>query len=171
LVEDFRELTRIVNANCELERVDLGSVVQKLVASRQEEIEKRGIRVKIEPYPQLLCNAELSEELLKALFDNALVHTGTKAVDISFAAERVRGDWVMSVSNSGSTIDSAKTEAIFQPFTRLASYQKWQHLGLGLTKAKKIVERHHGRIWVETSPDGVRFRFTLTGKKDDKITK
>lgn len=171
LVEDFRELTRIVNANCELERVDLGSIFQKLVEVRQEEIEKRGIRVKIEAHPQLLCNAELCEELLKALFDNALVHTGDKAVAIVFTAERVAADWVMSVINSGSTIDSAKTEAIFQPFTRLASYQKWQHLGLGLTKAKKIVERHHGRIWVETFPDGVSFRFTLTGKKDDKITK
>ncbi|MBC7530369.1 MAG: response regulator [Oligoflexus sp.] len=171
LVDDFRELTRIVNANCELAKVDLRGIVLKLLADRQEEIEKRGIQVKIETYPQLLCNAELCEELLKALIDNALVHTGSKAIDITFSAENASGEWVMSVLNSGSTIDSAKTEAIFQPFTRLATYQKWQHLGLGLTKARKIVERHHGRIWVETFPSGVSFRFTLTGKKDDKVTK
>lgn len=171
LVDDFRELTRIVNANCELAKVDLRGIVLKLLADRQEEIEKRGIQVKIETYPQLHCNAELCEELLKALIDNALVHTGSKAIDITFSAENASGEWVMSVLNSGSTIDSAKTEAIFQPFTRLATYQKWQHLGLGLTKARKIVERHHGRIWVETFPSGVSFRFTLTGKKDDKVTK
>lgn len=171
LVDDFRELTRIVNAPCVLEKVDLAPIVQKIVQDRQEEIEKRRIRVKIGAYPPLLCNAELAEELLYSLLDNALVHTAGRAIEISFSAERIAGEWVMSVSNSGSTIDAAKKEAIFQPFARLASYQKWQHLGLGLTKAKKIVERHSGRIWVETFPQGVSFRFTLAGKNDDKVAK
>ena len=171
LVDNFRELTRIVNADCEYSLVDLSAVAHKVVNLRQVDIEKRGISVKIELLPTLKCNEELVTELLSCLFDNALVHTGGQAIHVLIDARSEHGMWSFQVFNSGSTIADAKKEAIFLPFARLAAFQKWQHLGLGLTKAKKIVERHHGQIWVETSARGVSFRFTLAGRKDDKTTK
>lgn len=173
LVDDFRELTQIVNADCDLAPSSLSDILTTIVEAKREEIEKRGIRVKIDASPIVNANADLVKELFRSLIDNALVHTGEQTIDIEFASERKSdtGEWVFTVYNSGSSIDESKRETIFKPFARLASYQKWQHLGLGLTKAKKIVERHHGRIWVESLKNGVSFRFTLPGKKNDKIAK
>ncbi len=171
LVDNFGELTRIVNSDCEYSLVDIHGLAHKLVQARQVDIDKRGIRVKLQQLPMIQCNENFVRELMFHLLDNALVHTGDQSIDIVIGAEFLAGEWILSVFNSGSSIAEDKKEAIFLPFARLTNFQKWQHLGLGLTKAKKIVDRHHGRIWVENLVQGVSFRFTLAGSNHDKITK
>lgn len=167
IVDDFRDLTNIVNAPYNREEVSLRELIEEQISLRKDVIRQRGITVDVQNQPTLKANRPLVNELIHCLLDNALVHTGNKSVEIRFKAERIDGEWVMGVCNSGSTVDPQIVDAIFQPFTRKSSYADARSRGLGLTKAKKIVEHHHGHIWVEPVMDGVCFKYTLAGTADD----
>lgn len=167
IVDDFRDLTTIVNAPYSREDVSLRELIEDQIGFRKEDLSRRGIVVDIQNQPVLKVNRRLVNELIHCLLDNAIVHTGEKPVEIRFKAERIEGEWVMGVCNSGSTVDPSISDLIFQPFIRKSAYATAKSRGLGLTKAKKIVEHHHGQIWVEPISDGVCFKYTLAGIGDD----
>jgi light-regulated signal transduction histidine kinase (bacteriophytochrome) len=167
LVDDFRDLTTIVNAPFVAEDVNLREVIDFQVGQRKEVLQKRHIQVSIDEQPVLKANRPLVHELIRCLLDNALVHTGDREITIQFKAEKIEGEWVMGICNSGSHIDPSIVAAIFQPLTRKGRNRSEENRGLGLTKVKKIVEHHHGQIWVENLADAVCFKYTLTGKSDD----
>ncbi len=161
LAHDFRELTTIVSTPFLNSLVDIGEISHRIAKERQADIERRGIEFRILDVPKIKGDEALIRNLLAILVDNALLHTGQAAVTIEISASWVNHEWVISVRNTGSKISEAMKAEIFKPFVRSAHLQKWQHLGLGLTKAKKIVDRHRGRIWVENEGESVAFKFTL----------
>lgn len=167
LVDNFRELTQILDSDEVFAETDLDACIDKVLLERADEIQARKIKIIRETHPKLVCHGSFVTEMLRCLLDNALVHTGDQSIEIRFTAEQKQQLWVMGVYNSGSTIDSRRTEDIFKPFSRLTSRQKWEHIGLGLTKVKKIIEHHQGSIQVETYPDGVCFKYTLSGRTHD----
>ena len=81
---------------------------------------------------------------------------------IHVSAEPEAGDWRFSVRDNGTGVPPEQRERIFQLFKRAPTCGAVPGLGLGLAICKKIVERHGGRIWVESEPgSGSTFRFTL----------
>jgi light-regulated signal transduction histidine kinase (bacteriophytochrome) len=117
--------------------------------------------------PTVVANAAQLEQLFQNLLGNALKYRRPAVpARIHVSAERrLRGDaaeWEFTVADNGIGLEMVHAERIFQIFQRLHRDDDHEGTGIGLAICKRIVERHNGRIWVESPPDGgSTFCFTI----------
>jgi len=107
--------------------------------------------------------------LFQNLIGNAIKFRGEQAPRIHISAVRKDGGWQFAVTDNGIGIDSQYADRIFIIFQRLHSREQYPGTGIGLSICKKIVERHNGKIWVESKPGGgSTFYFTVPDKEGAK---
>ena len=99
-------------------------------------------------------------QVFQNLISNAIKYRAGHAPDIKIGAEQQDGQWIISVQDNGIGIPSEYHDQIFRVFNRLHG-REYPGTGIGLAICKKIVEEHHGRIWVESAGSGTgsTFRF------------
>jgi PAS domain S-box-containing protein len=115
-----------------------------------------------DPLPTVTCDAIQIGQVLQNLIANALKFHGAAAPAVHVGAAKSDGEWVFSVRDNGMGIEPAYFERIFVIFQRLQSRADYPGTGMGLAICRRIIERHGGRIWVESKPDeGSTFFFTL----------
>ncbi|MDX1480997.1 MAG: ATP-binding protein [Woeseiaceae bacterium] len=121
------------------------------------------IELVVADLPQAMADRTLTEILLINLLGNALKYTRNKPRrEISVDADIEDGVTVYRVSDNGVGFDEKQAERIFEAFTRLDDADTSEGIGLGLSLARKVIARHKGRIWAESSPgEGAMFCFTL----------
>ena len=101
-------------------------------------------------------------EIFQNLIDNAIKFRGAQPPRIEVRARHEAGHWIFSVKDNGIGIEPQHRSRIFQMFQRLHAHNEYSGTGIGLAVCRKIIERHGGRIWVESAKDmGADFRFTL----------
>ena len=104
--------------------------------------------------------------MLQNLVGNALKFHGSAPPRVHISAKEINGEWRFAVHDNGIGIDPQQAERIFLLFQRLHARDEYPGTGIGLAIAKKIVERHGGRIWVESEPGkGSTFYFSLPRKE------
>ncbi|HEY9759955.1 MAG TPA: ATP-binding protein [Oculatellaceae cyanobacterium] len=138
------------------------SVVEQVRSDLRKLLNDKEARIDIDPLPTLPADQRQLTQLFQNLIQNALKFHSQEVPVVHISAVRQEGDWLFSVKDNGIGMDMKFAEQIFSIFQRLHTREEYPGTGIGLSICKKIVERHGGKIWVESQPgQGATFFFTL----------
>jgi signal transduction histidine kinase len=127
----------------------------------RSQIEKEGAAVTTTELPKLIANPGHLIQIFQNLIGNGLKYRGEDPPRIAVSATKGDEEWIFSVTDNGIGIAPDYHEKIFIPFKRLHG-QQYPGSGVGLAICRRIVERHGGRIWVESEPGrGATFYFSV----------
>lgn len=144
------------------EKTDLNALFAQVRDSLAGLIAQSGAEIDCGDLPTLCIDPTQIAQLLQNLVENAVKYNRSRPPRVAVVGEGGDGQWVFSVRDNGIGIDPRQHERIFDIFHRLHSYQQVPGTGIGLALCRRIVERHGGRIWVESEPArGSCFYFSL----------
>jgi light-regulated signal transduction histidine kinase (bacteriophytochrome) len=162
LINDLLAFSRIGTRGQTLRPTDLNQPLDDALANLAPVIGETGAVITRDPMPTLDADASQLMQLFQNLIGNALKFRGKEPPRVHVGAAADNGHWRLSVADNGIGVAPEYAEKIFVIFQRLWNRQEYPGTGIGLSVCKKIVERHGGRIWVESTPgQGATFRFTL----------
>jgi PAS domain S-box-containing protein len=143
--------------------------VNRALANLQSSIAEHGAEITFSDLPVVLCDSSQLVQLFENLLGNAIKYRGDESPKVEVSAEREGENWILCVADNGIGIDSAHHGQVFDIFSRLHPKDKYPGTGIGLAICRKIVERHGGRIWVESEPgSGSHFFFRLRAPENAK---
>lgn len=150
-------------------RVSLDDCLRAALADLEQPISEKEAVVSYGALPEVVGDPALLSLLLRNLVSNAMKYCDARP-SIHITAQQQGAHWVFGVHDNGIGVDPRYAEHVFVPFQRLHGRQEYGGgTGLGLAICQKIVERHGGRIWVESEPgQGAHFQFTLCPRDDPR---
>jgi PAS domain S-box-containing protein len=173
LIQGLLEYSRVGTRGKPFVQTRCDEILTSALANLKLAIDEAGAVVTRDPLPEIISDPVQLTQLFQNLIGNALKFRSKDAPRIHIAVERrARADaatlnvppyeWIFRVSDNGIGIEPQYYERIFVIFQRLHTQDKYPGTGIGLAICKKIVERHGGRIWVESRPgEGTTFFFAL----------
>ncbi|HAM70248.1 MAG TPA: hypothetical protein DCM86_01215 [Verrucomicrobiales bacterium] len=167
LIVDLLAYSRVGTHGSPFVPVELDPIVARARENLTLRIDEAGAAIEVEPMPRVLGDAIQLTQLFQNLLSNAIKFRGGErppVIQITClpAPQDPERYWVIAVRDNGIGIASQHYERIFQIFQRLHTREEYAGTGIGLAICKRIVERHGGQIWLESSPgQGTTFRFTL----------
>jgi PAS domain S-box-containing protein len=171
LIEDLLAYSRVGTRGREFRPVACEEALDKALINLRAAIEAGGATVTRDPLPVLKADDSQLAQLFQNLIGNALKFRGAEAPRVHVGAAEHETEWEFVVRDNGIGIEPEYFERIFLVFQRLHNKNEYPGTGIGLAICKKVVDRHGGRIWVESKPgEGSTMHFTLPkerGKKHD----
>jgi len=174
LINDLLTYSRIGTKGKDFEPTDCEAVFDRTLDNLQKAVEESGANVTHDPLPTVMADDMQLGQLFQNLIGNAIKFRSEEHPSIHVSCERIEESaignrqsamnkgWVFSVRDNGIGIDPEFTGRIFIIFQRLHKRGEYPGSGIGLAICRKIVERHGGRIWVESDPGkGSTFYFTI----------
>src|SRR5262249_18700485 len=145
-------------------------LLRRATVNLRAAIEESGAEITHDPLPEVTVDDVQIVQLLQNLIGNAIKFRGSQAPKIKVTATEEAAEWEFSVEDNGIGIESQYYERIFMVFQRLHDKGTYPGTGIGLAICKKVIDRHHGRIWVESRPgEGSIFRFSLPKTKGEVV--
>ena len=162
---DLLALSRVGSGGLKLQMTDLSKPFQAALRNLQFSIRSSEARISCDPLPTLPVDGSQIGQVFQNLIGNAIKFRSETPPEIHIGARQDEGEWVIWVKDNGIGIGAEYFTRIFQVFQRLHTRKKHAGTGIGLAICKKIVERHGGRIWLESEPGkGATFYFSLPAK-------
>lgn len=164
MITDLLDYSRVHRLGQAFAPVDLGAALADAQANLATAIDGCGAKITAAPLPAVIGDPSQLMRVFQNLIGNALKYRKPDAAPtITIGATDKDGFWVVSVADDGIGIDPAHTGRLFQVFQRLHPRGAYEGTGIGLALCRRILERHGGRIWVESAGEGTgsTFRFAL----------
>ncbi len=163
LISDLLNFSRVGTAAADFSDVPLNEIVHQVQQVFHSNILQSGTQIKFETLPVIKGNATQLLQLFQNLISNALKYRSEDNPVIEIGFSQNHSAWTFFVKDNGIGIDEKFSEKIFVIFQRLHNRDEYSGTGIGLAICKKIVERHGGKIWVQSRPGaGSTFYFTIS---------
>jgi signal transduction histidine kinase len=162
LINDLLTYSRVGTQGKNFAPMDCELILGQTLAGLQVAIQECAARVTHDPLPVVNGDDIQLGQLFQNLIGNALKYHNGNAPTVHIGCQRRDNDWLISISDNGIGIDPRFAAKIFVIFQRLHNREQYPGTGIGLALCKRIVDRHGGKIWVDSEPGkGSTFYFTL----------
>lgn len=162
LIADLLQYSRLATRGQPFEMVNVQHVVNRSIQNLESLIERKGTVITCDPMPTVKGDATQFLQLFQNLMGNAVKFGPAESPKVHVSSRKTDSEWVFSVRDNGIGIEKRHFERIFVIFQQLNKRGSYGGTGMGLAIVKKIVERHRGRVWVESEVGvGSTFYFTI----------
>ncbi len=166
LINDLLAYSRVTANHENFIEVDCEELIEEVILNLEIVIDEKKVIITRDPLPIISSDRLQMLQLFQNLIGNAIKYNDKKP-HIHLSAEKDDDNWIFGVSDNGIGIDPEHYELVFQVFKRLHGKEEYAGTGIGLAICQKIVERHGGRIWIESElGKGSTFYFTIPIKTD-----
>jgi len=167
LISDLLAYSRISTRGQPFKPTPTEAVLERVLANLRLAIQEAGARITHDPLPVVSADDSQLVQLLQNLISNAIKFHSPDTPRVHIAAEPRGASWSFSVRDNGIGIEPRHLQRIFGVFERLHPSTEYSGTGIGLAICRRIVQRHGGRLWVESEPGrGSVFIFTLPMQND-----
>ena len=163
LVQDLLEFSRVDRHERNFQPTDLNALLDEICQLIASDIEAANANISYQNLPTIPVDPTLMRQLLQNLLTNAIkFQPKNNQPAITISCDSTAQGWEIAVADNGVGISPEYRDQVFQVFARLHDLQEYEGNGIGLAICQKIVDIHHGRIWVEDNqPQGTVFHFTV----------
>ena len=162
LIEDLLAFSRLATHGKPFEPADCEALLDRVLFNLQVAIDEKQATVTHDPLPVVWGDRSQISQVLQNLIGNAIKFRGEQPPQVHVGVRRAGEYWEFSVRDNGIGMDPEFREHIFKIFQRLHTREEYDGTGIGLSICKKTIERHGGRIWVESEVGrGSVFYWTL----------
>lgn len=162
LVQDLLAYSGVASLGRPFASTDMNRIFDEVVAAAEPAIHASHATVTRERLPTVMGDPVQLATLLLNLIENGIKYRGSEPSRVHVSARREAREWVFSVRDNGIGIAEKHHEQIFDIFRRLHTQQAYAGSGIGLAICRRVVQRHGGRIWVDSNPGiGSDFQFSL----------
>jgi light-regulated signal transduction histidine kinase (bacteriophytochrome) len=169
LIQGLLSYSRISTTGKPLSRIDSEEVLRQTFPNLRSIITETGAVISNDPLPTVTADPTQLLQVFQNIIGNSLKFRGEEPPRVHVSAVKDGNEWVFSVKDNGIGIESRHLDRIFVIFQRLNKRTRYSTgTGIGLAIVKKIVDRHRGRIWVESEPGkGTTFNFTIPDMENE----
>jgi len=162
MIESLLNYSRVGSHGKPFEPTESESAFEKAMVNLKLAIDESGAGVTHDPLPRVMADEAQLIQLFQNLLGNAIKFYVKEQPRIHVSAKQDKNEYLFSVSDNGIGMNPEYFDRIFVIFQRLHGREEYPGTGMGLSICKRIVERHGGRIWVESQPgEGSTFYFTI----------
>lgn len=151
LIDDLLQFSRLGRSEIHKTKVDLNALIGEVRAGLGSDTDNRIVNWHVDSLPEVAADSGMLRQVFENLLGNALKFTrdcATAEITIGCRHE-ASGELILFVRDNGAGFDMRYYDKLFQVFQRLHSEQEFDGTGIGLAIARRVIERHGGRIWAE----------------------
>jgi PAS domain S-box-containing protein len=162
MIADLLAYSRVGAKDAKAERVALREPLDRALEMLRAAIDQSAAAIRVGDLPAVRADAGQWTQVFQNLIGNAIKFRSERPLEIHVGAKRDGNLWLVWVKDNGIGMSPEYRERIFEVFQRLHTQKQYPGTGIGLAICKKVVERHGGRVWVESEPgQGAAFYFTI----------
>jgi signal transduction histidine kinase len=162
LIDELLEYSRLDTSIKEFVPVNMNEVMETTIKMLDHSIQESKADIFVGPLPTIKADGSQMMQVMQNLVANAIKFHGPERPMVHVTAKKGPSEWTFSIKDNGIGLNVEYMDRIFQMFQRLHNREEYPGNGVGLAIAKKIIERHGGRIWVESEEGkGANFLFTV----------